>query len=328
VRHFIATILSLAIALAAPAGIAQETPELTEAEQEQLMQTIESGKESYDRGDFQESLRLFRQAYDTYPHPDLLYRIALCHERLGEDQQAVDYYRKFLEAAPEAEERARVERTIEVIEARIARSEIRVTSQPDGAVVYIDDEANGPAGTTPTALAIKPGNYQLIVKKDGYEPIRELVTVDPGQSVQVRYQLTPLSPVSESNANNPTVTDTERPRRTGPSVKLITLATLGIAAGITSFVFFGLHAEKRSELEQLEENRQDVSRAHHDRVKAQVQTNLIVAISTAAVSTFSLIWAYAVFQSEAKARAAAAPKAGPTLGVSNGRPVVGWQIPF
>lgn len=325
-RHIIATIVTVAIALASPVSMAEEPRELNTAEKEQLVQTIETAKDAYDRGEFQHSLKLFRQAYDTYPHPDLLYRIALCYERLGEDQQAVNFYRQFLEEAPEAKERARVERTIEVIEARIARSEIRVTSEPDGAVVFIDDEANGPAGTTPTALAIKPGNYQLIVKKDGYESIRELVTVSAGQSVQVRYQLTPLSASSESNARNPTVTDTDRPPRTGPSVKLITLATIGIAAGITSFVFFGLHADKRKELDELEQDRQNVSRARYDRAKKQVQTNLIVAVSTAAVSTFSLIWAYAVFQSEAKARAAARA-AGPTFGWSNG-PAVGLQIPF
>ena len=269
---------------------------------------------------FQAARAEYRKAYDLYEHPDIFYRIALCYERLGEDQEAVRHYRQFLAEDPDAPERARVEKTIEVIEARIAKSQIRVTTVPDGATVYIDDVANGAAGYTPTELAVKPGNYKLIVQKEGFEPVRELVTVDPGQSVQVRYQLSKsMTAVSEPREKAKT--------RSGsaPSVKFLTLATVGVASGITSIVFFGLHSDKNAQLEELDGmDRQDVPRSRYEQLERQKTTNLVVAISTASLSAFALIWAYGTWVSDRKAARRAS---GPTLDWSAG-PVFGYSWRF
>lgn len=268
---------------AGPSSAWADEPSLTDQQQQQLVQLIEAGKQAYDRGEFDASLAKFREAYDIYQHPDIIYRIALCHERLGEDQQAVKFYRQFLSLAPDAPERPRIEKTIAVIESRIAKSEIRITTNPTGATVFIDDEANGAAGYTPTALAVKPGNYTLIVKKNGFEPVRELVNVSAGQSVQVRYQL---------NADKPAEAK-PKPRGITPSVQFLTLASIGVAAGITSVVFFGLHSDRRSKLEELDKlDRQEIPRQRYEQLTRQKNTNLVVAVSSAAVSAFALIWSY------------------------------------
>jgi hypothetical protein len=310
-------VLCLAL-LFAPMTLVAQGAELNETQQQQLVKLIEAGKQAYDRGEFQESLEKFREAYDLYAHPDIVYRIALCHERLGEDQEAVKFYRQFLAENPDASERPRVEKTIEVIEARIAKSEIQITTEPTGAAVFINDESNGAAGTTPTQLTVPPGNYKLIVKKDGFEPVRQLVNVAPGQSVQVRYQLSATKQTDERRKN---------PDRKGaaPSVKFLTLTTIGVAAGITSVVFFGLHNERRGKLEELDAlPRQEVNRVRYEELDRQKNTNLIVAVSSAAVSGFALIWAYGTWVADRNAARAAS---GPTVGWSAG-PVVGYSWRF
>ncbi len=309
-----AVLICLCLAFAPMTARAGEA-NLSEAQQQQLVQLIEAGKQAYDRGEFEGSLAKFRQAYDIYQHPDIIYRIALCHERLGEDQQAVKFYRQFLSLAPDAPERPRIEKTIAVIESRIAKSEIRITTNPAGAVVYIDDEANGAAGYTPTALAVKPGNYKLIVKKDGFEPVRELVTVGAGQSVQVRYQLD-----QPARGADPAVA---KRHGAAPSVKFITLASLGVAAGITSVVFFGLHSDRRAKLDELDQlDRQDVPRQRYEQLSQQKTTNLVVAVSSAAVSAFALIWAYGTWVADRNAA-----RASVGLGWQDG-PVVTYGLRF
>lgn len=305
--------LCIAIAFAPMSVFAQS--ELSEAQQKQLLQYVDQGRAAYDNGEFQKSLELFRKAYDIYQYPDIIYRIALCHERLGEDQEAVKHYRLFLAEAPNAPERARVEKTIEVIEARIAKSEIRITTTPKGAAVFVDDEANGVAGYTPTALAVKPGNYKLIVKKSGFEPVSELVTVDPGQSVQLRYQLDEVG----ASTNNTSTGTTKKSGGPPPSVRFLVLASLGVAAGVTSVVFFGIHNDRAKAFADLEgRDSQDVPRKRFDQVKRQKNTALIVAVSTAAVAGFAFIWAYGTWVADRSA----ARRAGFGVGWQDDRPIV------
>ena len=309
-RTLVLIITCLCLAWAPAAAIAQER-NLTSEQEAALVDLIEEGKTLYDQGEFSAAREKFRQAYEIYPHPDIIYRIALCHERLGEDQQAVQYYRKFLAEAPDAPERARVEKTIEVIEARIAKSEIRVTTEPDGAVVYIDDEANGVAGYTPTALAVKPGNYKLIVKKEGYEPIRELVTVTAGATVQVRYQLTRVG----TKAGDDPIVQKKGRRRRPPSVAIVALGTVGVASGVASYILLSNYGETRAELDSKPKS--EFTREQFNRLQTKARTQLVAGIGTAAVSVFALIWAYGLAVSDGPATAAAIPalgwSSGPTL---------------
>jgi tetratricopeptide (TPR) repeat protein len=312
-------LLCVGLVLAPLPITAQSQDDLSEAQQQQLVKLIESGKTAYDRGEFEQSLGEFRKAYDLYQHPDIIYRIALCHERLGEDREAVRYYRQFLAAAPNAPDRLKIEKTIEVIEKRIGRSSIKVTTEPAGASVYIDDEANGVAGTTPTDLALEPGNYKLIVRRKGYEDVSELVTVNAGQTLQVRYKMT---------MGGAAATMKDKPRKGAPpSVKLLTLASIGIAAGITSGVFFGLHNDRRKKIEELDMlERQDIPRQRYEQLEKQKTTNLAIAVSAAAVSAFALIWAYGTWVGDRNARRKAA-SAGLTVGWDDG-PMVGYGFRF
>lgn len=319
--RIICCVLALSVILGPSATVAQQA-ELSPEQQEHLVRLIEDGKQAYDRGEFAKSLQHFRAAYDLYQHPDIIYRIALCHERLGEDEQAVRYYRQFLAEAPNAPERPRIEKTIEVIEARVAKSEIRVTSEPDGAAVYIDDEANGVAGYTPTALVVKPGNYKLIVRKDGFEPVRELVTVKPGQSVQMRYQL-----AGTTTAPTDVTAKPPRPRHGGPSVQFLALTAVGVASGVTAIIFFNKQSATSEEIAEIEalESRQGIDRDKYDATRNRRNVELGIAVSAAALSTFSFIWAYGTWVNDRNA--ARRQAAGLTLGWSDG-PVVGYGARF
>lgn len=306
--------LALALQLAAGAALAQvrNFDELSSEQKQRLASLIDEGKKQYDVGNFEISLEQFQRAYDIYPHPDILYRMGLCYERLGEDAAAVRHYRQFLEEVPDAQERPRIEKTIDMIESRIARSEIRISTDPEGAVVYIDESANGVAGYTPTALPVAPGNYKIIVEKDGFERVEELVTVESGQTLQLRYQLTNKKRVVKSE---PSAGNSNTP-------KVVTLIAVGAASGVASALFFNGYSIAVDELEALDRERsveQDyVTRQEYTDAESSRNTNLTLGIVTAGVAVGALVWAYLLWDDQPQ------KVAGLVLGWEHG-PQTGYQ---
>ncbi len=244
-------------ALAQSAGSSQE---LSAGAKRELASLMKAGRAAYDSGEFERSLRYFQDAYAIYPHPNLLYRIALSHEKLGEDAEAARHYRKFLEKKPQTDKRKRIERTLEVIDERLANqaSHIRINTNPSRATVYINDKVNGVAGTTPLELPISPGNYKLIIEKHGHETIEEVVDVPEGQTLAVNYALTERSTGAEASSDFPT----------GPFV----LGVFGVVSGATATYAYGEYAENRDQIERWdalkaegEQRPSGYNRAHDDK---------------------------------------------------------------
>ena len=168
--------------------------ELSEAEKVELIELIDAGSAAYDDGQFQQAADIFHEAYELAPLPDFLYRLGLAYERLGEDARAVEYYRSFLNQVPQAEERGRIESTIEVIERRLAsraKTAVEVITRPEGARVYVDSKESGMRGVTPIDLNVEAGSYTLFIELEGYEPVEERVQVPEGQTVVLRLGMAP-----------------------------------------------------------------------------------------------------------------------------------------
>jgi tetratricopeptide (TPR) repeat protein len=254
---------------------------LSKAEKKELASLIEAGKSAYDRGEFEKSLRYFQDAYDIFQHPDLLYRIGLCYERLGEDQEAVRYYRSFLKEVPDAKERGRIEKQIRVIEERLAEkaSRIRINTDPTGAVVFINDEINGPAGYTPTELPVSAGNYKLIIKKEGYKDVVDTVDVPEGQTVQLKY---PLQAEGSATADGGGVSISKGP---------ILLGALGIVSLGVGIFSYAKYTEKQDLINSWQDQSQNIERPANFR-ETYDERNLYrgLAIGTGVVAIGALTW--------------------------------------
>lgn len=74
-----------------------------------------------------------------------------------------------------------------------ARAVLKVSSNPPGAEVEINQSFNG---LTPRGKSVKPGDYLIVIRKDGYETFERQVSVDPGQTLEVHGDLREL----EANA--------------------------------------------------------------------------------------------------------------------------------
>jgi len=74
------------------------------------------GTRHYELGHYQEALGEFEVAYMAVPDPVFLFNIAQCHRKMGHDKEAVGFYKSYLRAAPNAPNRADVQKRIREME--------------------------------------------------------------------------------------------------------------------------------------------------------------------------------------------------------------------
>ncbi len=71
-------------------------------------------------GEFTQALDLYREAYRLKPLPGFLFNIGQCHRKLGRCDQAVFFFKQFLDKLPKAPNRALVEDLVRECEAVLA----------------------------------------------------------------------------------------------------------------------------------------------------------------------------------------------------------------
>jgi tetratricopeptide (TPR) repeat protein len=114
VRSRIVALWLLAIVLVAPVARAASPEDKTKAREH-----FQNGLVHYDLGEFGEALSQFKDAYRMVQDPAFLFNIAQCHRRLGQNVEALEFYRNFLRRSPNAANRGEVEHRIQEIEREI-----------------------------------------------------------------------------------------------------------------------------------------------------------------------------------------------------------------
>jgi tetratricopeptide (TPR) repeat protein len=124
-------------ALAFATGAARA--ERPEAHGKEAAVYFDRGALNYNLGHFQEATAAFEKAYEIEPSPILLFNIAQCQRQLGNNDRALFLYRRYLEQAPKAPNRADVTRRIAEIEQSIrdekAAADARARASAEAAAV-------------------------------------------------------------------------------------------------------------------------------------------------------------------------------------------------
>ncbi len=153
-----AALASTALALAAPPTVVLPIPEMTAL---WLMASLllpasapgglagarrlfNEGTLAYDAGRFEVALRDYEAAYQAAPLAGLLFNIAQCQRQLGRWKEAEDGYRLYLEALPDAQNRAQAEAYLAEMKSRLPK----VKPAPPAVV-----RAPAPAAPLPAAAA-------------------------------------------------------------------------------------------------------------------------------------------------------------------------------
>ena len=105
--------LALSLLMATPTIALAATP----ADQKKAQTIYAEGVKAFKAGDYEAALGRFEAAHALDPSPVLLYNMARANEELGRPGAAVARYEGYLEAYPDAPDRADVERRIRIMQA-------------------------------------------------------------------------------------------------------------------------------------------------------------------------------------------------------------------
>ncbi len=110
---------------------------------------MELGQEAFNKKAYGEAAAFFVSAFDASPFAAFLYNAGLAYERNGNAKQAVDFYHRYLEMEPYAQDAAKITIKIETLTALMAGSPKQDSSQKDG------EEPDALAGTEAAAPEVE-----------------------------------------------------------------------------------------------------------------------------------------------------------------------------
>jgi hypothetical protein len=90
----------------------------------------QTGVKLYSSGDYQGAIREFSAAQQLAPADLNNYNLALCYDKLGDAEPAIQYYRAFLDKQPGSDKRAEVEASISRLEAAQRSAASKKTPAP------------------------------------------------------------------------------------------------------------------------------------------------------------------------------------------------------
>ena len=79
------------------------------------------GTKYYGVGSYDKALEEFKKAYEAEQRPALLFNMGKCHELLGQKEQAIEAYSRYLKAVPDASNRATLELKVKNMRRALAR---------------------------------------------------------------------------------------------------------------------------------------------------------------------------------------------------------------
>src|SRR5690349_5926027 len=126
-RMFRALALALVLTCGFPVVAAAQTSTIDADDgadmDEQARDAFDAGRSALADGRTEDALTSFRRAYRLSGRPQLLYNIGLVEDRLRHDRPALEAFESYLEAVPQAENRASVEERIRTLRDEIAHDD-------------------------------------------------------------------------------------------------------------------------------------------------------------------------------------------------------------
>nr|MDQ3369883.1 hypothetical protein [Myxococcota bacterium] len=127
-------------------------PDLPAAALESFVDAVIADK----AGDLEGALRAMTSASREVEHPHLVYNVADLHRRMEQLAQALESYRRYLELAPDAPDRAAVTRL--VVELVKTRAIAVIDGEDVDAVVFVDGR---PVGPSPVVMPLADGTHTI-----------------------------------------------------------------------------------------------------------------------------------------------------------------------
>jgi hypothetical protein len=118
----------------------------------------------------QRSLEAYVDSLRIVRSRNALFNAAIVLGELGRNDESFNYFSEYLriEGLP-AEDRKDASRRRDALRSEVAVLE--VTTEPAGALLWVDRKDLAPRGETPIELALPSGEHRIFIERDGYEPV-------------------------------------------------------------------------------------------------------------------------------------------------------------
>jgi tetratricopeptide (TPR) repeat protein len=216
----------------APAAVREAKPDLGEPQavaKERARLLFEKGVSAYREGRYYDAVDIFLETNRLYPDPKFSYNIGKAFEGMSNQPSALRYYREYLRRLPEAPDAREVESHVRQLEQALSQKgvqQLTVISKPEGALLRLDGQA---VGVTPWTGESFAGKHRIVIESDGYQPIENVLEVDPHRALDFNFEL--VKAPDKPLANPGVAAPLPRPE---PKVSVFTLSTLG-----TGLALFG-----------------------------------------------------------------------------------------
>jgi hypothetical protein len=142
-----------------PGAGAARAAELTPQQKLEMKQLYERATRAYDVGKYNEAIEEYQKAYEIGGDPPMLYNIAQAYRLNDQPTEALRFYRRYLQRAPNARNREDVERKIAELEKSVEdrRKATAAVTPPPAPVTPPAPVAAAPTpATTPSATTTTP----------------------------------------------------------------------------------------------------------------------------------------------------------------------------
>jgi len=116
---------------------------------------FEAGASYYEAGDYEDALREFRRSFELSHEPKLFYNFSLCHQQLGQYEQAADDLERFLSEVTDIENRTNLERRLINLRQRASTGEgdLEGVAAEEPEQVEAQEERREGLAVSPVAIA-------------------------------------------------------------------------------------------------------------------------------------------------------------------------------
>ncbi|MEM7609350.1 MAG: PEGA domain-containing protein [Myxococcota bacterium] len=164
---------------------------------EEARDRIARGEQAFRDEDFETALTEFEEAYRLIPaeHPArflTLFNVARSHQRLFQYDQAIAYYRRYLdEGGEDAVDRSEVETILRTLEELLASIDVRSNVSAE---IWIDGRRMGQA---PCVVRVTAGRHAVELVADGYQSSQQELQIAARTERTLEFTLEPVPEPSD-----------------------------------------------------------------------------------------------------------------------------------
>lgn len=172
------------------------TSAFAQSDRQRAADLAEEAGAAFEAGDIETAIALYEEAFGLVPDPSFAYNLGGLCDATGDLPCAALYFTQYIELFPGAQDRAEIEAYLEDLQADLEASYTRlsISSEPAGAEVWLMVDGGGERllGETPLDAWVAPGTFEVEVRADGFEPLRDRRNGLAGLVVPMELELTPV----------------------------------------------------------------------------------------------------------------------------------------